>query len=62
MTKQIKASEIQPGMVVDIHGGAERVAVTEAITKWGAVQITDSIRWRGLSTDEAVELVGAFNP
>jgi hypothetical protein len=62
MIQQIKASEIQPGMVVDIYGD-ERIGVTGAKANgYGAVVITDSIRTRGLSEGEAVTLVGHFNP
>ena len=63
MIQQIKASEIKPGMVVEIYGGDERIPVTEAKANGhGAVVITDSIRTRGLSEGEAVNLVGWFNP
>ncbi len=58
--QQIKASEIQPGMVLNIYG--ERIPVTEMVAKWGAIQITDGVRWRGLGQDEAVEVLGYFNP
>jgi hypothetical protein len=63
MTRQIKASEIQTGMVLSIYGGTEKVPVTKVIAKWDAVQITaDSIRWFGLGENETVEVVGYFNP
>lgn len=59
---QIKAQNIQPGMVIDIYGSNERFAVERIEVKWGAVQIRDHIDWRGLGADETVTVAGYFNP
>lgn len=58
---QIKAQDIQPGMVIDIYG-TERFAVERVVVKWGAVQIRDHAGWRGLATNETVTVAGYFNP
>lgn len=63
MTREIKAEDIRPGMVVDIYGGTERIAVTGAKANgYGAVIISDGFEFRGLSLRETVTLVGLFNP
>jgi hypothetical protein len=65
MTKTIKATEIQRGMVLDIHGGTERIAVNEAKANgYGAVLVTDldGYTTRGLGANETVTLVGHFKP
>lgn len=62
MNQQIKASEIQPGMVVMIYGGAERIAVEGVSVRWDGVQICDHLNWRGLGRDEPVTVAGYFNP
>jgi hypothetical protein len=59
--QQIKASEIRPGMILSIYDG-ERIDVTKKVDKWGAVQVSDGFDWRGLGKDEAVEVLGYFNP
>lgn len=58
---QIKAEQIQPGMVVDIYGTGERIAVEAVVVKWGAVQIADNFEWRGLGREELVTVRGYFN-
>lgn len=63
MQTTVKATDIRPGMVVEIYAGTERVAVSSArADAYGAVIITDGIRTRGLSAGESVPLVGWFNP
>lgn len=57
---QIKAQDIEPGMVIDIYGG-ERFAVELVSVKWGAVQIRDHVAWRGLAMNETVSVAGYFN-
>jgi hypothetical protein len=61
---QIKAQDIQPGMVVDIYSGSgsERVAVSRVLLDgYGAVQIADHIDWYGLGLTELVTVAGYFN-
>jgi len=60
INSQIKAQNIQPGMVIDIYGN-ERFAVEQVAVKWGAVQIRDHIDWRGLGENETVTVAGYFN-
>lgn len=64
MTKQIKATEIKPGMIVLIHGGTERFDVTKAVSdKYGAVTLTDARdEHRALSRNETVTFLAHFNP
>ena len=61
MNRKIEALNIQTGMIVDIYGGAERIAV-EKVRVSEAVQISDNVRWRGLGVREPVTVVGYFNP
>lgn len=59
----IKATEIQPGMIVDIYGDTERVMVQSAKANgYGAVLISDGIDTWGLSIGETVTVKGYFNP
>lgn len=57
---EIKARDIQPGMIVDIYGG-EQFAVERHAVKWGAVQVRDHVEWRGLGLNETVTVRGYFN-
>jgi hypothetical protein len=60
MTKQIKASEIKPGMIVDIWG--DRILVTETPephTDGGRRLI---IGGYAVFADQPITLVGHFNP
>jgi hypothetical protein len=61
MTEQIKAQDIQPGMIVRTASD-EKFPVTKVTVKWGAVQISDDIHWRGLGLNEPITLLGHFNP
>ena len=64
MIQKIQASEIRPGMILSIYGNGERFDV-EAVqaNEYGAVIITNwSGKNRGLSKNEAVEILGYFNP
>lgn len=57
---QIKARNIEPGMVIDIYDN-ERFPVEQVIVEWGAVQIHNYTGWRGLGMDETVTVAGYFN-
>lgn len=62
VTKElIKASEIQPGMIIKVSTG-ERFDVEKVAVKWGAVQVRDHFEWRGLGLNEVVEVLGHFTP
>jgi hypothetical protein len=62
MTQTIEANKVQPGMILDIFGGTERIAVTQVVPGSTSIQITDGIIWRGLCADETVTVAGHFNP
>jgi hypothetical protein len=63
MAMEIKANEIETGMVVRIYGETENVPVERVANKgYGAVEIFNGIRWYGLGEREQVTLAGHFNP
>lgn len=58
---KIKGSDIKAGMIIEIYDGRFQVhKVTKNAS--GGVFLSNGVKWRGVSANETVTLIGHFNP